>query len=248
MTAAANARRKAEAISTATCRCHQHIRRSSRVPVFAIQQHAVSRLMNGRSLSSQKGNDLDTISKNAKPQEIPELSSSTSTTTGQTIWRYTKQFSSSLYVLMRDSATGTIVWTGAKVAAFAERSKDRIKQKIHSSVESTKSNISNRAQVFQEEIKSSVRRSTDSFVQSILGPFKSFGNFIANQWQTTPIWSRFFWWSLSAIAVYGVATTVPKEIVKYAFFSTTTADKPTTTSGKSRTKSEDDVSELVAED
>lgn len=28
-------------------------------------------------------------------------------------------------------------------------------------------------------------------------------------------WNRFWWWSLSALAVYGIATTVPKEVVRH---------------------------------
>jgi hypothetical protein len=245
--ATASARRKAEAFASLTYRCYHFLTSSSRA--IAIQHEpAVFRLTQCRSFSSpKKENDLDTISNIAKPKEIAEPSSNVTSTASQKIWGYTKQFSSRVYVNIKGSASGVIAWAGAKVSAVAERSKDRITENIQSSVESTKSNISSRAQIFQERIKSSMRSSLDSLFQSVLGPLRSLVNYIANLWQTTPIWNRFFWWSLSAIAVYGIATTVPKEIVKHAIFSTPAVEKPAR-GGNITKKNEDITNELAVED
>lgn len=248
MFASVAARQKAGAAISSTYRCHHLLRRSSRVLEF--QRPTSVRVICDRSFSSQRTqNDLDSprVLKTDKPLETSESFPNTSTTTSQRIWGYTKQFSSRLFITMKDSASSTITWVGIKVASFAERSKDRITQNIQSSVETTKSNISNKAQVLQERVKSSLRNSLNSLFQTVFGPFKIFGNYVANQWQATPIWNRFFWWSLSAIAVYGIATTLPKEIVKYAIVSTTAVEKPSS-EGISAKKRENVISELEAED
>jgi hypothetical protein len=245
--ASATARRKFEALILSTYGCHHHVRNSSRVE---FRQPAFVRLIHGRSFSSQKAEkDLDTarVLQTDKRLGLSEPSPNKYTTTSQRIRGYTKQFSSRLFVIVKDSARGTLAWAGAKVAAFTERYKNRITQNIQSSVESTKSNISSKAQVFQERVKSSLRSRLDSLCQSVFGPLRVFGNSVVHQWQTTPIWNRFFWWSLSAIAVYGMATTVPKEIVKYAIFSTAAVEKPAR-GGNSAKKSEHVTNEFPAED
>ena len=249
--ACASARRKTDVILAKTCRysaaCNVFHRITPQLRVLTtVNQHTVSRMIYRRTLSSKKESNVDTFSKDVHPPTDQLVDSARSSTTREVLWGYSKQLSSRLYVFMRDSASDAMSWVGAKAVVFAERSKGRITEKIQSSVEAAKTSVTNRTQVLQESIKSSMRSSIDSLVQTILRPLNSFGNYVANVWKTTPIWNRFFWWSLSAIAVYGMATTVPKEIVKQVIVSTATVEKPATGS-KSMAKSEHDASELPPE-
>jgi hypothetical protein len=50
--------------------------------------------------------------------------------------------------------------------------------------------------------------------EAVTRPVRTAATQIAQQWQQGRVWNRFWWWSLAAIAVYGVATTLPKEMVR----------------------------------
>jgi hypothetical protein len=164
----------------------------------------------------------------------------------QRLLEYAKQFSKSLYGVTRDSTVTTISWVGSKVSLLIKENSNRINQKVQASIGSTQARILDKTQGFRKTIASKIRYSMESVVHSVAMPIQSVGKYIVNLWRTTPIWNRFFWWSLSAIAVYGIATTVPKEIVKYAIISSKTTVAPATENGSSR-RLDDDARKVVPE-
>jgi hypothetical protein len=54
----------------------------------------------------------------------------------------------------------------------------------------------------------------NSVGEAVTRPIRTATTRIAQQWQQSRVWHRFWWWSLAAIAVYGVATTLPKEMAR----------------------------------
>lgn len=81
-----------------------------------------------------------------------------------------------------------------------------------------------------------MRDATASWLRAVLvQPVQSvWTNIIRQTWhQSVPVvWNRFWWWSLAAIGVYGIATTVPKEIVKQVLLVLQTTPSSSNTSSK----------------
>jgi hypothetical protein len=90
-------------------------------------------------------------------------------------------------------------------------------------------NVKQRITEVRSRVSSNIHERTKSFVSSITAPFQYGWNYIANIWRTTPVWNRFFWWSLSAIAVYGIATTLPTQLIKLAITKSTMPHSTTET-------------------
>jgi hypothetical protein len=216
-----------------------------------IRQQKVSWSISSRSLFSKKEDVLVTppSSSDATPKVATTTEASAGTTRdtpSQRLLEYAKQFSKSLYAVTRDSTITTISWAGSKVSLLIKENSNRITRKVQASIGSTQASILDKTQGFRKTIVSKICDSMESLVHSVAMPIQSIGKYIVNLWRTTPIWNRFFWWSLSAIAVYGIATTVPKEIVKYAIISSKTTAVPPTESGSS-SRSDDDVRKVVPE-
>lgn len=159
------------------------------------------------------------------------------------IWGYATQYSSSFYNSVKESAQSSMNWIGGKIASSVQRNVNQMQQRVHISIETTRMNARQRIEQFRNRVLFNINEGTKSIFYNITAPFLYGWNYVANIWHTTPIWNRFFWWSLSAIAVYGIATTLPKELIKLAISPSTTtiATATETKSSNSTTPNPKDI-------
>ena len=162
-------------------------------------------------------------------------SEETGTTSRNVMWNYTKHLSSRLYTSVKESSQSSMNGLREKIASSVESNINQIRQRTHASIETTGVKIRQRIAGFQNRLSSNIYERTKTFFTCISAPFQSGWNYVGNVWRTTPIWNRFFWWSLSAIAVYGIATTLPKEVIKLAM------NQSTTSPNTARSKASDSV-------
>ena len=169
---------------------------------------------------------------------------STTTTTEKTgktsgssrFWNFTTQLSSRIYTSVKESTQSSANWLGAKISSSVQSSVNQVRQRTLASIETASIKTRQRIDDLHSRVSSNFNERTKSFVSSMIAPFQNGWNYIANIWRTTPIWNRFFWWSLSAIAVYGIATTLPKELIQLAVTKSTT---PPTTATKTDVPSDE---------
>ena len=194
----------------------------------------VKNIENSTTTTQSEKGKIVSIRKN-EPELARSTSHGTTTTTAEearrtsrnAMWNYTKQFSSRLYTTVKSSSQSSLNWLGAKIASSVRSNVSQIRERAHTSIETTYVKARQRIQDFRNNVSSNIQESTKSVASSISAPFQSGWNYVASVWRTTPVWNRFFWWSLSAIAVYGIATTLPAVLIKLTINQTTTS--PTTT-------------------
>ena len=171
--------------------------------------------------------------------EIKPSNSNSTTITGENqkssrnkAWDYATQLSSRMFTAVKESTQSSMKWVGFQIASSVQNNVNQIRQRTQTSIEATRLKARQRMEGFQSRVSSDIRNRTQSVLHGLRAPFQYGWTYVANAWRATPIWNRFFWWSLSAIAVYGLATTIPKEVIKLAIAHSTTppiATKTTST-------------------
>jgi hypothetical protein len=194
----------------------------------------------GRSFFNARNTKKNTVDSessrvhDAMTKNEPIVAKSTSTaatratkrTSRDVFWDYATQYSSRLNDTVKQSSLSTMNWLSAKIASSVQRNINHIRHRAQTSIETTRTVARQRMQDFRNRVSSNIQERTKSIVRRLSAPFQNGWKYIADTWRTTPIWNRFFWWSLSAIAVYGIATTLPTQLIKLAITHST---KPPTT-------------------
>lgn len=104
------------------------------------------------------------------------------------------------------------------VSKSVEYSKRRIEESMKLWKNTISTTVSNYVTSWNHKIQQSIQRRTTYITET----------FARSDSVLRTIWNQFYWWSLAAIAVYGISTTVPKEVVKQLVFKSTTSTTGTT--------------------
>lgn len=99
---------------------------------------------------------------------------------------------------------------------MAKQASKTIKEKTKHCAKSAKHTITNKFWEWSFSFRSAVSRQIRRLTESISRPIRDATRRVSESIQLAPgtAWNKFFYWSLLAISVYGVSTTVPKEIVR----------------------------------
>jgi hypothetical protein len=175
---------------------------------------------------NQKAVDKSTVDSTEKESTTENANS---TSSNSKVWEYTKHYSSNVYNTVLESTRSSMHWLGSRITHSLQNTRSRIRQYAQQAIEDLRVTLQQRLQGFAQRIITNVNDRTQALINGIVAPIRSIFKSIREKWRATPIWNRFFYWSLSAIAVYGIATTLPKEIIRLAIQSKTVTTGTTET-------------------
>lgn len=129
-------------------------------------------------------------------------------------WERTKLRSADAFVSARRKTASVLSSASATATIALRRTFNRATEATRSRLEAAKDSAVDKMQSSMRAAYDRMRDVTSSSVQAIMQPIWNAWASVVHKWQSVPVWNRFWWWSLAAIGVYGIATTVPKEVIK----------------------------------
>jgi|UniRef100_A0A8J9X2U9 gas vesicle protein len=100
----------------------------------------------------------------------------------------------------------------------------KVKQGIDSAAATAKQKSSEASAVAKERTKAILSSTASSFsngvrssISNITKPFRRMWTKLVQHMRGTKVLRLLWWWSLAAVGVYGVSTTVPKELIRQGF-------------------------------
>jgi hypothetical protein len=117
---------------------------------------------------------------------------------------------------VRQSSASTLSSAGTWISTHIRHGMHTIRIQLQSKIQT----VARRIQTYiQNSIRNStnrVRQSISSFGQNhVIHPIQNIWQHqVVDRWKSINFKNSFWWWSLTAIAVYGISTTVPKELVR----------------------------------
>jgi hypothetical protein len=141
---------------------------------------------------------------------------------GASAWKAAKQVSVKTLETARDVSVPLLKKPGQVVVDKTKNGIRAASTTIRETTRSTADNVRSRIRTALSAWTLSIRNTALRTVRVVTEPF---ARLTANLSQSgSSVWNRFWWWSLSAVAVYGLATTVPKELIRRGRLQQETAD------------------------
>ena len=170
------------------------------------------RHLKSQATTSKKGSGLyESVVRTASTsfQWSMERSREWMETTGRPVissaWKKTKEVSGRGFDLAKERVVSAVWWSSQTLL-------NKTKELATAAISYTRNLVERSLTVAASWIREQVGRATSALINPIRSHVSSAMESIR---QSNGGWSKFWWrWSLTAIGVYGIATTVPKEIVR----------------------------------
>jgi hypothetical protein len=130
------------------------------------------------------------------------------------LWERTKSRTTDLLQSVWQMTALAVSSAGATVTSALRRGVEKAALRARQRLAVAKTGAVHKMKESFRAVQSGVGGAMSSTLQAIAQPIRNLQTWVTNKWQTIPVWNRFWWWSLAAIGVYGIATTVPKEVVR----------------------------------